>query len=194
MLGRNFNMKKKPRPLTITFVVGGAGAQSKIGIDMLRSFKQKLLDNKINVCLVAGTHLDLKEDFVNAVTELGLGKRLGKNITILSEITKKEYFAKFNEQLNKTDILWTKPSELSFYSALGIPIIIAPPLGAQEVWNRKWLFGLGAGSDQEDPLYASQWITEKLHDGRLARKAWNGFLNAPRLGTYNIERILFGDK
>jgi len=33
-----------------------------------------------------------------------------------------------------------------------------------------------------------------LADGRLARSAWQGFLNAPRMGTYNIEKEVFKEK
>ena len=32
--------------------------------------------------------------------------------------------------LRETDVLWTKPSELCFYPALGIPLIMSAPLGA----------------------------------------------------------------
>ena len=190
-LGKKFNIKKKSMSITITFVIGGAGAQKEIATDILMSLKEKLLKGDVNLCLVAGTHLEVKEHFLEVILSEGLKSVLNKNLTIIFELTKKDYFKSFNAQLNKTDVLWTKPSELSFYSGLAIPIIIAPPIGAQELWNRKWLFEIGAGSNQEDPKYTHLWLFEKLKDGRLARKAWNAYLNAPRLGTYNIERILF---
>jgi len=148
------------------------------------------MHEKINLCLVAGTHLDVKAYYVDEIKKLGLGKNLGNNLTIVCEISKKDYFAKFNEQLNKTDILWTKPSELSFYCALGMPIIVSPPIGSQEAWNRKWLFEIGAGIDQEDPKYVSEWLDDWIKDGRMARKAWAGFVYAPRMGTYEIENHL----
>ena len=37
---------------------------------------------------------------------------------------KPSYFNQFNRWLRDTDILWTKPSELVFYCALGIPILL----------------------------------------------------------------------
>ena len=52
-------------------------------------------------------------------------------------MTTDEYFNTFNETLRETDILWTKPSELSFYAGLGIPIIIAPTIGSLEDFNKK---------------------------------------------------------
>lgn len=190
-LGKFFNLKKKASPPTITFVTGGAGAQKEIGVQILKSLKKKLIAREVNFCLVPGTHLDIKQYFLDAIKKEKLDDLVGKNLTLISEITKKDYFAAFNEQLNITDILWTKPSELSFYTALGIPIIIAPPLGEQEKRNRRWLTDLGAGTDQLKPEYFSDWLDEWLDEGLLARKAWNGYLYAPRLGTYNIERILF---
>ncbi len=48
-------------------------------------------------------------------------------IRIVWGSTLEEYFAAFTQCMRTTDILWTKPSELSFYCGLGIPIIMAPP-------------------------------------------------------------------
>ena len=88
--------------------------------------------------------------------------------------------------MHTTDILWTKPSELSFYCALGIPIIMTPAIGPQEKCNRRWLREIGAGIKQQDPEYANQWLFDLLNRGRLAEAAWNGFLKARKYGTYNI--------
>lgn len=194
-LGKEFKPNKKPLPLTITYVIGGAAAQADIPLKIMKSLKNKLILSEIKLCLVAGTHLDLKEEYKQAIQELGLKEAKDKgNITILCEMTKKEYFKKFSEQLNNTDILWTKPSELSFYCALGLPLILSPPIGAHEVYNRNWLHYIGAGIDQLPPEFCETWLEEGMANGLLARKAWNGFLNAPRLGTYNIEKIIFNGK
>jgi hypothetical protein len=92
--------------------------------------------------------------------------------------------------LKNTDILWTKPSELSFYSALGIPIIIAPPIGSQEDFNKKWLLHMGAGILEENPKYASQWIFDSLNGGRFAEAAMQGFIKEEKLGAFNIQKII----
>jgi hypothetical protein len=193
ILGKSFDISSTPVPVTITFMIGGAGANKDIAIALLSSLKEKLLHDQIRLCLVAGTHLDIRNIFEEEILRQGLTSAMGRSLSIICKLTKKEYFESLNAQLNVTDILWTKPSELSFYTALGLPIIISAPLGAQEIWNRKWLFEIGAGLEHEDPYYAAQWIDEWLSDGRLAMRAWNGFMNAPRLGTYNIEKIVFGD-
>ncbi len=191
LLGKDFDIEAKSQPPTITFAVGGAGAQKEIGIEIMRGLKKKIINNMVRLILVAGTHLDIKQYFEEEIQREGLAEYYQKNIFVLAEMSKKDYFAKFNEALNETDVLWTKPSELSFYSALGLPIIIAPHVGAHEEWNEKWLLEIGAGLKQEDPRYVSEWLDEWLSDGRLAMRALEGFLNAPRMGTYEIEKVLF---
>ncbi|MCF7871685.1 hypothetical protein K9L97_01500 [Candidatus Woesearchaeota archaeon] len=190
VLGKEFNLEKKPEPIMITYVVGGAGAQKKLATKIIKSLKNKILLGEMKLCLVAGTHLDVKQYFEEKIKEIGLAETFNKNVHIIFELTKKDYFKKFNEQLNKTDILWTKPSELSFYCALGIPLLLSPPIGAHEIYNKNWLHFIGAGIDQLKPEFAADWIEEGLANGFYARKAWNGFLDAPRLGVYEIEKII----
>ncbi|MBT3689929.1 hypothetical protein HOG11_01055, partial [bacterium] len=100
------------------------------------------------------------------------------------------YFKEFNKWIRTTDVLWTKPSELVFYSGLGLPIIIAPPIGSQEFFNQKYLINLGAGINQEDIRYVDEWLVDWIKSGRLAEAAAQGYLEAPNLGTYNIEKVL----
>ena len=54
-----------------------------------------------------------------------------------------EYFTKFNRLMARTDLLWTKPSELSFYCGLGIRWL-SPPDWPHEVYNQQWLMEIGA--------------------------------------------------
>jgi hypothetical protein len=178
------------RPLTITFAVGGAGAQREIGVTLMKSLKEYIIDGKVHVHLVAGIHNALATYFKKEARKAGLADHIGTHIHILSAPTKEEYFGAFNELMRKTDILWTKPSELSFYSALGIPIIMAPPIGSQEDFNKVWLKTVGAGIAQAPPEYAHEWLFEWLESGWLAEAAMEGFLDAPKYGTYNIGQIV----
>ncbi|MBD3309775.1 hypothetical protein GF351_01000 [Candidatus Woesearchaeota archaeon] len=183
--------KKSDHPLTITFAVGGAGAQKEIGASILKSFAPKIKKGRVRVNLVAGTRPEVDQYFRRVVQEAGLERYSGKGVTRLCTMDKKEHFKLFNSLLHKTDILWTKPSELSFYTALGLPIIIAPPLGYHEILNMKWLVRMGAGIRQENPEYADEWISEWLDKGFLAEAAWEGYTEAPKYGTYNIEKVAF---
>jgi len=81
--------------------------------------------------------------------------------------------------LRDVDIIWTKPSEMSFYTALGLPIIIAPPVGAHEFFNQRWLTHIGSGFAQDEPEYVNDWLFYVLDSGRYAEAAWDGYMRAP---------------
>lgn len=185
--------EKPERFLRIMFAVGGAGAQKEIGIRIAGSLKQAIQGKKIKLILVAGIKERVKEYFFKQITRLGLEEHLGSNIEIIFAPKIGDYFKQFNLALRKTDILWTKSSELSFYTGLGLPIIIAPPIGSQEDFNQKWLLSLGSGILQEDPLYTHQWLFDFLDSGRLAEAAMQGFIEAEKLGTLNIQKVIIKD-
>jgi hypothetical protein len=189
-LGAENCINRSNRILTLTFAVGGAGAQKEIGAAILKSLKLKIRNSEIHLNLVAGIRKEVHSYFEKCLTEAGLEDELGTGVNILCCDTKEEYFHCFNFILRTTDILWTKPSELSFYCGLGIPIIIAPPLGAHEHYNKKWLIAHRAGISQEDPSLCAEWLFDLLNDGRLAQAAWDGFLNTRKCGTYKIEEII----
>ncbi len=192
-IGKKYIPKKAHHPLTVTFAVGGAGAQSTIGEKIVRSLSKKIMENKIVLNLIAGTRDDVSSFYKGLIKDVRLTSQLGKGITILHEKTKHEYFASFNELLRKTDVLWTKPSELSFYAGLGLPIIMAPSVGSQEDFNRIWLKTIGGGISQDDPEFAAEWLFDWVENGWLARAALNGFIEAPIMGTYNVERLVLGN-
>ncbi len=176
---------------SLTFAVGGAGAQRELGIAIIKSLAEKIISKKIHVNLIAGIYNDVNLFFERSIKNLGLGGEIGRGIEIIFAADKKEYFKKFSATLRKTDILWTKPSELSFYAGLGMPIIIAPPIGSQEKFNKEWLLSAGAGIEQENPKYASEWIFDWLREGIFMKSAINGYLKAEKYGTFNVEKIIF---
>jgi len=184
--------KKSDHILTIMFSIGGAGAQKEIAIEYVKSLAEKIKNGEIKIILSAGIREKVKSYFLENIKKLGLENELGRGIEIIFFGKIEKYFEIFNQKLRKTDILWTKPSELSFYTGLGIPIIIAPSIGSQEDFNRKWLRSLGAGILQENPRYAHQWISDYLASGRFAEAALRGFIEVKSLGIYNIEKICFG--
>jgi hypothetical protein len=178
---------QRRKPLTITYAVGGAGAQRDIGEKITRSLKDKIAKGQIHLNLVAGVRAEVAAFFDELKQELLPGNR---NLQIVFEQSKSRYFQVFSRVIRNTDILWTKPSELSFYCSLGIPLILSPPIGSQEHFNKKWLLEIQAGIPQEDPEYTDQWLFDMLNAGRLAEAAWNGYLKTEQRGTYNIQDIL----
>jgi hypothetical protein len=188
--GINLN-ERHHHPLTLTFAVGGAGAQRVIAEAILMSLKKKLLKGEVNLNLVAGSRNDVYLYFRKKINEFGLKKVFQKHLHIIFASSKEEYFGVFNEILRTTDVLWTKPSELSFYSALGIPIIIAPPLGCQEMFNRTWLETIGGGLVQGDPAYTHEWFFDWVKSGWLAEAAMSGFLGGSQFGVQSIMDVVF---
>lgn len=180
--------EKSNHPFTIMFAVGGAGIQKEIGIKIVKSLAVKIRAGEIKIVLVAGIRKKVKEYFEKNIEKIGL--KGNKNIEIIFEKDIESYFIKFNQALRTTDILWTKPSELSFYTALGLPIIIAPPVGSQEDFNKKWLLRLGSSIAQENPKYTRQWLLDYLESGRFAECAMQGFVEGEKLGTLNIKKIV----
>jgi hypothetical protein len=178
-------------PLSITYAVGGAGAQAELARDILQSLSGALREGRMRLNLVAGVRAEVDQYFRRVVGELGLEAELGRSIHLLAAAAKDDYFAKFNRLLRETDVLWTKPSELCFYPALGIPLIMSAPLGAHEERNLETVLRVGAGQRQEDPRAAVEWLTDWANNGLLALNAFQGYFHMPRMGTENIKRLLF---
>jgi len=185
-------LKKLPKRrrsfLTLMFCVGGAGAQKEKGIEIVDSLKKEIKKKRVRIILVAGTRREVKEYFQKHLKRV----HLENEVEVLFEEDFQHYFQKFNQYLRKVDLLWTKPSELSFYSALGIPIIISPPIGSQEEKNREWLLKSGFGIDEEDPKYVSQWLFDWWKEGIFFKKALQGFLEGEKMGSFNIQKIVCG--
>lgn len=186
-LGKENCVFRNDRKLTITYAVGGAGAQKEIGENIAQSLQKKLRGGEVKLNLVAGIREEVFEYFKLVKQKIDPE---GNGINIIYADSLKEYFNKFNQSLHETDILWTKPSELSFYCALGLPIIMSPVIGSQEKFNRKWLREIQAALKQEKPDYTDQWLYDILSRGTLAESAWDGFLKARKLGTFKIKQVL----
>lgn len=185
--------RKRPTPVSLTFAVGGAGAQREMGVLAAKSLARDILDNKLTLNLVAGTRLEIGEYFSNELRRTNLKRALNSGqVNILCTSDRSEYFTAFNKLMRKTDVLWTKPSELSFYTGLGIPILMAPTVGSQEDFNRNWLYQVGGGTDALAPEHANEWLWDWINAGALARMAWNGYTNAPTHGSYRIEDMVRG--
>ncbi|MCK9582870.1 MAG: glycosyltransferase [Endomicrobiales bacterium] len=176
---------------TVAFAVGGAGSQTEIAQKLLHSLRGKIVEGKIKVFLSAGVRVEVRDKFIEYIKALKLTEYIGDAIKIVFDEDITNYLFKFNKMLRTIDVLWTKPSELSFYCALGIPIIIAPSIGAHEDSNARWLDEIHAGIFPPGPVeYADEWLFDLREKGRLADAAWAGFLKARKLGTYKIEELV----
>jgi hypothetical protein len=182
-------------PPLVTYSVGGAGAQAGLARPILRGLRAMIEEGRLRLCLAAGIRAEVAERFHAWIDEAGLGSRLGRGVEVLLARGLDDYFPRFNEVLAETDVLWTKPSEMTFFSALGLPLVLSPPVGVHERYNRRWAIENGPGLRQRDPLYAGFWLREWLDEGTLAAAAWYGFVRMPKFGLYQVlERLAPGHR
>ena len=177
-------------PITVAYAVGGAGAQVEIGLQLATSLKPAIQEGRFRLILIAGVNRSVERAFRQHLARIGLESAVGDGVIVVREDTRSAYFDRFNAWMRVTDILWTKPSELSFYSGLGIPIVMAPPIGPQEDKNQRWLLEKSCAFVQDPPNLALEWLTDLIEDGMFAERAMDGFIKNRRLGVYKIEEVL----
>jgi len=100
------------------------------------------------------------------------------------------YLARLSPVLAEADVLWTKPSELTFFAGLGLPLLLAPSLGRHEEHNARTVLRRGAALRAEAARDAERWLPALLSDGRLAAAAWAGWKRMPSHGTRRILALL----
>lgn len=180
-------------PPHLVFAVGGAGAQAEMVDEFLPSLVRKIRKAKLRLTLVAGIRPEIAQQFQTAIQRCNLEEEQKQGLVrILLAPHYADYFTQFNELLQDADILWTKPSELCFYGALGLPLLFAPPVGSHERYNRRWMIDSGAGIKQFRLAHTGEWLGELLKDGTLAGAAWNGYRRMPVFGLYRILEEVVG--
>jgi hypothetical protein len=178
------------RAITMTIAIGGAGAQTRQVGQILSSLRGRIMAEKLSLTLVAGMRSDVAGILGAMVRSAGLAPRIGNGIDILFAADPKDYFRRFEDCLAGTDLLWTKPSELVFYAALGLPLLLAPPVGGQEHANRDWLLFNEAALDAGDPAALDRRLTDLLATGELCRVACNAYSRFDRNGSDRILELV----
>lgn len=182
------------RPPLLTYAVGGAAAQAGLARRILADLGPAIAHGRLRLCLVAGTHIALAERFARWVRGAGLETALeAGEITILAEPDLQTSFRRVHAALAQTDVLWTKPSEMTFFAALGLPLLLASPVGAQERANRRWALEAGVALPRPSPEGTARLLVQLLDRGALAAAAWAGFLRLPADGLYRICALLERD-
>jgi hypothetical protein len=172
------------RPPLLVFAVGGAGAQADLAGTFLPSLRPAIERGTLRLALVAGVRAAVASRFQSLLRRHGLDGHAGVRVLIETDVDR--YFRAFNALCGEADILWTKPSELTFFAALGLPLLLSPAVGAQERYNQRWAVENGAGLAQHELQLAGAWLDEWLADGTLAAAAFGGFTRLPKQGLYRI--------
>jgi hypothetical protein len=176
---------------TILFVVGGAGVHVDMAASILKSLGENIAKGDLQIYFSAANDREVYREFKRYISKLKLDRFYNKRISIIYDDDLLTYYQKFNNALRKADVLWTKPSELSFYCALGIPILLTPAVGIQEEMNEQWLKELHGAISPPGPIeYTHQWLFDLREGGIFADVAWNAFLKVRKLGTFKIEELV----
>ncbi|HKP64740.1 MAG TPA: hypothetical protein VJV78_48720 [Polyangiales bacterium] len=173
-------------PFHLVFAVGGAGAQAGLSEQFLPSLRELLRSGRMRMTLVAGVRPEVREQFEHAAERAGLTNELGTRLNILFEPDIDAYLGRFDALLAGADVLWTKPSEMVFYAALGLPLLLSEPIGVHENYNRRFARENGAAFAARDPNTIAERLEELLDDGLLAAAAWAGYKRLPHFGLYRI--------
>ena len=194
--------EQEGRPPLAVFAVGGAGAQADLAAALLPALRPLIEQHRLRLTLVAGIRHEVAARFALEVRAAGLESALAPNIespagptlerpvSILLEADHDTYFDRFHALLGEADLLFTKPSEMVFFGALGLPLVLTRPVGVHERYNRRWAVENGVGLKMRDPYQAGDWLREYLTEGTLAAAAWFGYLRLPKFGLYRIlERL-----
>ncbi len=177
-------------PVHLMFAVGGAGAQAQFVDACLPALAPLLRAGRMRMTLVAGTHTHVRDHFLERCAAHRLEH--APHVRVLYEPTTDRYFDAFDTCLADVDVLWTKPSELTFYGALGLPLILAPPVGVHERKNQRFAREHGVALKQRNPRDLAERLHEWLDDGVLAAAAWAGYLSFPKTGTLTIAEHFAG--
>lgn len=158
-------------PLRVLLAIGGAGAQ----IDVVRAMVREPHPG-IEFRVSGG----VRPEVARALADCGVEVDVGVDIA--------DHARRFAAALQATDVLWTKPSELTFYAALGVPLVLAPPVGEQEERNAAWLAAHGLRIDAPADLAGLR------ASGALARAAEAGYTRLSRAGTATIVAAYSGSR
>lgn len=183
-LGR---LEGRDRPVHLALVLGGAAAQAGLALELAGGLVPMVAAGRLRLSLVTGTHQRLARRFAAEARQWRHQHGLDQEtVRVVHEPSVERLFDRFNLELSGVDVLWTKPSEMVFFAALGLPLILAPPVGAQEEANRRWVLGAGAGLDQPVPQEMAGWLQARIADGTLAAMARRGYERLPRNGSWEI--------
>lgn len=185
-LRRSTGSSGPERPIRLTVAIGGAGAQAAHVRTLLAELRADLVGRRFALTLVAGTHQGIGRRFRAWADEARRSGVPPENLEVLTAVEFADYYHRFNRVLADTDLLWTKPSELVFYAALGLPLILEPAMGDHERRNRTLVVDAGAAADRPAPGEIAADLRRRLDNGWFLDAAENGRARLTARGTERI--------
>ena len=161
---------QRGRPPLLVFAIGGAGAQADGARPLLAVLAPELRRETLRLALVAGVRSDVAARFRKAVAGLDLSDLPPSTLRVFHEPDFASHYRAFNTLLAEADVLVTKPSELAFFAALGVPLLLTDPIGRHEAVNRRWVVGRCADSTCRRRPISSGGCSTTSPTGALPRR------------------------
>lgn len=196
------NRMKDKKSKRILISIGGAGAQQELAKNIIKHLTKELLNKKVAIFINIGDHKkvweniekelpeikDITTNFINdwkgtqAFVEVIRDKDLSGIYTFYSEDIFSAVYTS-NILMRETDILITKPSELSFYP---IPKLLVERVGGHEAWGAIRASEVGDGTIECQSLnHTLQFLDLMLNESDLMRMMCNMIIKNKEQGLYN---------
>lgn len=192
--------EKKAKRFLIT--VGGAGAQKEIFVQIIKTLIPYIKKNKAVLHLNVGDHLKVWEGLCQDIPELdSLATKhfddwkdtqkfaehaLDQEVSGIHAFYHKDIFAAVystNLLMRSSDVLITKPSELSFYP---IPKLLIKRVGGHEAWGAVRSAEIGDGTlECESVGLTVQMLELLLNSDDILTHMCQNILKANKIGVYN---------
>ena len=203
--------KGAPRRFLLT--VGGAGAQKDLFVAITRHLLPRVKKGEAVLFINAGDHRNVWEEIAR---EAGVNKgdcvthfndyegarafiEKGENLTGLQVFCNDEIFAAVyltNLLMRVSDVILTKPSELSFYP---VPKVMIHRVGGHEAWGAVRTAEVGDGTYEIDDTrealgMLSHLIDDKEYLTALCRGVLRGKVHGIYDGAYKAVKLAVGEK
>lgn len=193
-LNKDFGVRKKRLerdsnvPLTIMFPFSGAGAYSNVLAELVKALLDHIRGGTIRLIVSCGDNEQALRNAENLFVNYGLDESEFTEILFDKDIFAS--FDRFNSALKSVDLIITKPGEIIFYAALGIPMVFLPPIGAHEVRNREYLMENKCAVDIVPVSGFAEWLEDSRRNEKLLELAEMGYRNLPKTGAFEIDELV----
>lgn len=208
---KRLNRIETKQPKRILLTVGGAGAQQEIFINVIRHLMPFVEKKEVALLINVGDHKSVWEGIVKGIPELAtkatlyfdqwgstqafakhaidrspISEEAGNPLTGIHAFYHQDIFAAVyasNLLMRATDILMTKPSELSFYP---VPKLLIKRVGGHEAWGAIRAAEVGDGTIEcETNQLALQMLDLLLNTTDMLKNMVVNIDKANQIGVYN---------
>ncbi len=184
----------------ILLTIGGAGAQYEMYRDLINQYKQEILDGKVCFYVNVGDHKNVFDKLVDdfrassidifandwQATKGFAARALNEAVTGVKVFYHQDLYQAVyatNLLMRSSDILVTKPSELSFYP---VPKLMMKRVGGHEAWGAIRAAEVGDGTVEcTTPESIKSMLKQMLQQPDILREMNQCILQAHEAGIYN---------